>query len=137
MFFCGRCRTTKERAAFYPSQLDKRPNSSWCKACRAKHYSPVSQRRADLKRKFGITPEDYTAMHAAQGGVCAICEQPETALMRGRVMSLAIDHDHVTGKVRGLLCGNCNRAIGMLADDPERAMALAEYLVAQAACRVA
>lgn len=64
-------------------------------------------------KAFGITVEQYEQMLAAQAGGCAICGEPCKSGKR-----LAIDHDHVTGVVRGLLCINCNQAIGKLRDDP-------------------
>jgi hypothetical protein len=66
-----------------------------------------------LAKTFGMTLEDEAAMRAAQGGVCAICGRPPT----GKQMVLDIDHDHKTGIIRGLLCGSCNRALGLLKDD--------------------
>lgn len=81
--------------------------------------------------RFGITPEQYQEMHDVQGGVCAICEKPEKSRAQsGRVKSLAVDHDHETGAVRGLLCANCNKGIGNLGDDPEILIAGAAYLIA-------
>jgi hypothetical protein len=77
-----------------------------------------------LRWKFDITPEDYERMLAAQGGVCAICEQPSPRRVR-----LDIDHDHETGEIRGLLCTWCNRAIGMLRDRPIIAAKAARYLL--------
>lgn len=67
-------------------------------------------------RLYGITIQQYRAILLCQNGVCAICEQPERT-ERNRL--LTVDHDHVTGQVRGLLCSHCNRAIGLLRDDPE------------------
>lgn len=68
---------------------------------------------ADLRRGFGITADDYERMLAEQGGVCALCFKDNVDGRR-----LAVDHDHTTGKVRGLLCSPCNRAIGFFGDDP-------------------
>jgi hypothetical protein len=80
-------------------------------------------RRSYLKRKFGITPEQYDEMLAAQGGVCALCgRQPRDDI------SLHVDHDHRTGAIRKLLCFRCNNALGDLGDDPELLRAAAEYL---------
>lgn len=84
-----------------------------------------------LASTFGITLEDYAAKAAAQGGVCAICggDQRSTNNLSGRQMvALVVDHDHITGAVRGLLCAGCNRAIGMLKDDPKVLRAAADYL---------
>lgn len=87
---------------------------------------------SDINRlaKFGITPDQYREMLDAQGGVCAICEQPERVrdARNGRLKALAVDHDHETGAVRGLLCQNCNKGIGNLGDSPERLIAAAAYL---------
>lgn len=70
-------------------------------------------RNYELLKNFGITIEDYNAMHDKQNGLCAICKQPETRLNKsGTLHRLAVDHCHKTGKVRGLLCFKCNAAIG-------------------------
>lgn len=82
-----------------------------------------------LRRQYGITAEQYDTLLAAQGGVCAVCQRPETrAHKSGELYELAVDHDHATGAVRGFLCGLCNQAIGFMDDDPGRLIAAAEYL---------
>jgi hypothetical protein len=67
-----------------------------------------------------LAQKQYEAMVAAQGGVCAICGNEETADDRwlSGLKLLRVDHDHVTGKVRGFLCHSCNTGIGKLRDDP-------------------
>lgn len=69
--------------------------------------------------------EEYRALWLRQGGACAICKKPERTA-RNRL--LTIDHDHNTGHVRGLLCSQCNRAIGLLQDDPKVIAAAARYV---------
>jgi len=64
-------------------------------------------RLAHRLRQFGLTPAEHAALVEAQGGTCAMCHQ---ACTTGR--QLAVDHDHRTGRVRGLLCNPCNRALG-------------------------
>lgn len=64
---------------------------------------------AYLKRTFGITVQDYAILFAKQHGVCALCGKPPCA---GRFKRLHVDHDHKTGKVRGLLCRGCNGLVG-------------------------
>ena len=82
--------------------------------------------RADyLRRKFGISLEQYAALLSAQGGVCALCGRPP---IEG--ISLHIDHDHNTGRVRKLLCFRCNNALGDLDDDPGRLRDAAAYIEA-------
>ena len=74
--------------------------------------------RADrLRSKYGITIADFDAMKAAQGGLCAICEKAPTRKNPwGAEPNLYVDHDHRTGKVRGLLCSACNTAVGQMHD---------------------
>lgn len=83
--------------------------------------------------RYDLTPEQYASMVAAQGGLCAICAQPETARDRhtGAVQPLVIDHDHATGVVRGLLCTACNKALGQFGDDPDRLRSAITYLVSR------
>jgi hypothetical protein len=70
-----------------------------------------------LKQGYGISLETYNEMLQEQGNVCAICGKPEQVVARGRVKALAVDHDHTTGEIRGLLCQACNKALGLLQDD--------------------
>jgi len=87
-----------------------------------------------LKRLYGITVDDYYAMLEQQGGGCAICEAKIPGMRHykrnGRIEMFHVDHCHSTGKVRGLLCGACNRAIGYLRDDPILALRVSQYLIA-------
>ena len=85
-------------------------------------------RRYKRKRAYGLTATGYSDLLTKQDGVCAICNQPETAKRRGTLMTLAVDHDHYTGIVRGLLCQRCNRAIGLLHDDYDILDKAAAYL---------
>jgi Recombination endonuclease VII/HNH endonuclease len=85
-------------------------------------------RAADITRNFGISIETYQKLFASQGGVCAVCKQPETEKRNGQVKWLAIDHCHDTNMVRGLLCVACNVSIGRMGDNPERLDAAAAYI---------
>lgn len=101
----------------------------WCKPECYKRYRRTSTYRwQGRKTKYGITPEDYDRMLDDQNNVCKICQQPETKVRRGKKMNLSIDHDHVSGKIRGLLCSNCNRGLGMFKDNQVSLRAAAEYL---------
>ena len=79
-------------------------------------------------RKFGITHAEYAELHQRQKGLCAICFKPETATRNGKVKSLAVDHCHESGKIRGLLCYECNTGIGKLHEDENILMAAVKYL---------
>lgn len=70
-----------------------------------------------FKKEYGIDFASYQQMLLDQKGVCAVCEKPETKMEKGIVRQLSVDHNHATGAVRGLLCANCNMAIGYACDD--------------------
>jgi Recombination endonuclease VII len=84
----------------------------------------AASRAGHLKRKFGLTPAEYEAKLAAQGGGCALCSR-EPAPDR----QLDIDHDHRTGAVRGLVCNRCNQGLGQFGDDPICLAHAAAYLL--------
>lgn len=118
-----------------------------CKGANGKHYwrcrRPFEQRATpearqrwrtknkDKRReqKFGLTPGQYDEMLAEQQGVCAICKQPSPS------RALAVDHDHQTGAVRGLLCTGCNVGLGNFRDDTELLARAQAYLTGVAGPR--
>lgn len=82
-----------------------------------------------LKRRYGMTLDDYETMLASQNGVCAICKKPETHQSRGsEVQPLSVDHSHTTKRVRGLICDSCNKGIQAFRDDPELIQRAIEFL---------
>jgi hypothetical protein len=86
-------------------------------------------RHKELVKRYGITEATYNAILRQQGGVCAICHQPETVIgMYGQPDPLGVDHDHITDRIRGLLCRGCNAALGLCRDDPNVLRAAAAYL---------
>lgn len=102
----------------------------WADGHRPPSVNPASHRKAHLKHRYGITAEQYDALFAAQGGVCAVCAKPpgENSAIPGHWKSkLAVDHCHDTGKVRGLLCNGCNAGVGHLGTESV-ALAAARYL---------
>jgi hypothetical protein len=84
-----------------------------------------SVRASQLRARYGIEPEDYDSLLTKQNGVCAVCEKSQS---NTRYKYLCVDHDHTTGVVRGLLCHNCNRALGLLKDNPRAVEKLLTYL---------
>ena len=98
----------------------------WHKKARAANAEYYSDKY--LYKKYGVTLEWYNQNLAKQKNVCAICKQPEVAVIRGRVISMPVDHDHQTGKVRGLLCTKCNRGLGLFADKVENLRSAISYL---------
>ncbi len=131
---CCRCQEFKPLSEFGALKSALHGVRSNCRPCEAEKFREWRDRNPDkdlntlLRRKFGITVEQYRVMLAEQGGICAICGEPPTDDNSGRWVKqrrgtrakprLIVDHDHVTGQVRGLLCGRCNTGIGMLQDDP-------------------
>jgi len=99
------------RNALSTKQDAARTQREWAKA-HPERYAAI-MRRSHLKTTFGLTEEAYEALLRGQGGVCAICKLPERSHSRfGKVLRMAVDHDHETGAVRGLLCFRCNTALG-------------------------
>lgn len=113
---CNKCSTWMPVEAFYPNGNTRDGLSTYCKRC---------HKDAQLSRTYGLTPGEYEAMEAEQQGVCKICKGVNSDGRR-----LFVDHNHSTGAVRGLLCNPCNRALGLLEDNPERLREAAAYLEA-------
>jgi hypothetical protein len=95
---CGESDSDK----FYPT------NRARCKRCVSEQGGWYAR-----KRKYGVTRDQYNTRLQEQDGVCAICQREDPH------RALAVDHDHKTGEVRGLLCADCNTALGKFQDDPE------------------
>ena len=91
-----------------------------CIACTSE-----ANRKSDLAKKYNLTHEQYETMLAAQGGGCAICGSTDPG---PRNKHMHIDHDHATGKVRGILCGPCNTAVERLESVPNWGLRAAQYL---------
>lgn len=81
----------------------------------------ASDRAGYLRRKYGLSISDYEFLVASQGGVCAICGRADQS-------GLHIDHAHDSQMIRGLLCGKCNKAIGLFDERPELFAEAARYL---------
>ena len=108
----------------HKEQISERARRKWRTDLdhREKHRvrNRLAQRRMVFKKVYGISLADYEAMFERQGGACAICKRTG--------LTLCVDHCHLTGEVRGLLCIRCNSAIGFCNDDPVLLQAAAAYL---------
>jgi len=93
------------------------------KRWRLKHPDKVKSNK--LKIRYGVDLDQYNRILAYQNNACAICERHQSNFKR----QLAVDHNHLTGKVRGLLCSTCNRVLGMLFEDVKRVDNLRKYIV--------
>lgn len=90
--------------------------------------SKIGYRDRNLRRRYGITYDQLVQLHTEQGGVCAICGDALTVEPGEQRYAAHVDHDHATGKVRGLLCNFCNRGLGYFLDDAARLRAAAVYI---------
>lgn len=124
--WCSQCKQQKSLQRFPWDKTRDQPQRV-CHDCRAaymREYNARNRERINESvqlRGRGITKEEYNARLAAQGGACALCQKPWDR-------RLEIDHSHVTERVRGLLCGPCNRAIAFLHDDPKVLRRAADYV---------
>ena len=123
----------REKNPDYGSQW-RAKNRDKCRAYTQKYRDTHREKdrtrnTAKNREKLGVTPAQYATMHLAQGGLCMICGQPETALGRkGAVQTLCLDHNHITGKIRDLLCKRCNRVLGQLGESTELLRGMIEYI---------
>lgn len=81
-----------------------------------------------LAYKYGVTVEWYCTEIAKRDGLCDICGEAQAPDYRGIVKALSVDHDHLTGQVRGFLCSHCNIALGAFKDNPESMRVAAAYI---------
>lgn len=147
---CNKCGETKPLNCYYKNPNGDRALYSVCKSCHRVRTSTYRQDNPQVNREAGarwrakhpdyrwatqlrlqwrMTPADYDALMRAQGGVCAICGHPERWMPKGKkTQRLAIDHDHATGFVRGLLCRRCNQMLGQYEDDAALLRRAADYL---------
>ena len=126
---CNKCGVEKPLDEYHTPKT--RPNGmGTCKQCinsaalARYHADPDRARNNQLKRKFGITAKQYDAMYQEQAGRCGICAVHQSELTK----RLAVDHNHATGKVRGLLCDDCNIGLGKLKDSPSILRKALNYL---------
>ncbi len=131
-----RCRErlpeSRERIRAYFSRDDVKERKNSVRRVAVNPDRTAVNLRQNLRR-FGITPERYDEMCAAQSDRCLLCGKPPAGPGNGASSRLHVDHDHISGKVRGLLCNNCNRGVGHLMDDPELMRRAAAYVEAHRA----
>lgn len=130
--WCSLCDKRMSFEFFYNLKSSPDGKYSSCKKCAYKHekkwvaanreQSAMIKRRRDLRKKYGITLEDYTRMYVKQKGRCLICD---TKHEEGK---LVVDHCHATGTVRALLCSKCNKGLGLFHDDVDLMQEAAKYI---------
>lgn len=140
---CSTCKQEKQLTEFHNSAKTKDKKYPRCKPCdnearklwieRNPERSQRSRRGRWLKFCYGITLEEYEKLLTKQNNCCALCETKENTIKeikpsQNKQLCFAVDHDHITGRVRGLLCNQCNRALGMFKDDPNLLRSAIQYL---------
>ena len=130
---CGKCKTEKPIDAFYRNKSTLNGRYGWCKKCCSKYHKEKGYSRTNkaklynkkyhLRKNYGLTLVDFDKMVENQNGVCAICGKPEIIYPR-----LCVDHNHKTGKMRGLLCRECNIVLGFFEKDPNIGNKIKKYL---------
>lgn len=121
--YCRECHKAKSLKYYYDNideQREKRKlfSKQYCKK------NPEKRRNTLLKNKYKITTEDFLKIHSSQNGCCAICNISEENF--GKFLS--VDHEHSSGKVRGLLCQKCNLLLGNAKDSIDILIKAIEYL---------
>ncbi len=115
----------------------KEYNRNWRKTHREQHNETQRKwnkantlKTSSYRRKYiyGISLEEYNKLLQDSNGICAICNQPETKTLKGKIISLSIDHNHKTGKIRGLLCYKCNSVIGFTDENIDLLQKHIQYL---------
>jgi hypothetical protein len=130
---CKRCGIEKPITEYYKTSDRKAGHKTICKECikadplteDKKTYMRNYSKDYHLKVNYGLSREDYNSMLKNQNNCCAICGVHETETKMGK---LYVDHNHSTGKVRGLLCHNCNASLGLMKESIDSLAAAISYL---------
>jgi hypothetical protein len=135
---CTRCKVVKSLSDYSSNRRNWDGKQSICRGCdlarqKAFRKDPEGRirvaewgRRSAIKSRYGLTEDEFNRRVADQGGVCAICGKPPTGGVRSR--HLVVDHCHVTGRTRDLLCSKCNTALGQFGDSVAGLMKAVAYL---------
>ena len=140
---CPNCKQKKSFRDFVIRQSGNRIGQAvaYCKICNLQKHKKIKERDpsiyrriewpSKLKNLYGITVDNYYQMLENQNGGCGICGTKVPSARKRKYVTqemFFVDHCHLTGKVRGLLCGKCNRGLGCFEDEPEKLEEAANYL---------
>lgn len=140
MKYCPKCQQCRPHEEFCNNPRYKDGLNTWCRACCARGHKDwlcrnrqkanISAHAYRLQKLYGLSPQAFQVLLASQAGKCAICVSPliVNGLLSEKKFNVHVDHDHETGLVRGILCLNCNAALGFLKDSVELAERAATYL---------
>ena len=129
---CSECGQFKLWSEFHKRRDLSAGHASQCKSCRKERTERDTEngsiRNRELRRKYGIGLDEYNELAKGQGNCCAICGTKDKGTARGKTRYWSVDHDHATGKLRGLLCQQCNALLGMAKDEIAILERAIEYL---------
>ena len=129
---CPDCGIEKLASEFNKYPKNKSGLYTYCKPCKYIRYknrrTPEQRRLERVKACYGLEPEEYNELVKAANKTCQICGTPEGD---DKPTKLVVDHCHDTGKVRGLICDRCNRALGLVGDNTKTLSNLITYLEKQ------
>lgn len=137
---CNKCNQDKPKEEFIFMKADTTSRNRWCKSCRSDYLKEYRSRdtyqnnqrpRAlkrlrvyNLQKNYGLSEEEYNKLFNKQHGECAICGTEQKDLRH----KLSVDHNHTSNKIRGLLCGKCNRGLGYFKDSKTLLNSAIKYL---------
>ena len=124
---CKKCSDNLPLDNFYFNKNGKYKKQNVCKKC-MNIYDYKTDKNSKLKRAYGITFDEYEELLSKQNKKCAICGIDNNGKYRNKPRAFAVDHCHTTGKIRGLLCSDCNTGIGLLKDNINFLQSAINYL---------
>lgn len=121
---CRTCKITKNLSEFHKTGKYWRPDCRDCWNKKLPRRGPQLTAWGNyLKKKYGLSPDEYESLRSLRNGRCDICQREPKS-----ISELHLDHDHVTGRIRGFICTNCNRGLGYFQDDQPRLIQAIAYL---------
>jgi len=135
---CTKCKVSKKLNEFYKDTRRKNGVTSWCRECwkfqeavRREKLGAKGRKNRKLQTLYGINIQQYQDMLNEQHNLCAVCDNKESIMNQksNKIQKLSVDHNHTTGKIRGLLCTACNKGLGMLKDNPDIVLKGYHYLM--------
>jgi hypothetical protein len=139
---CTKCASLKDKSEFYAKEsrckpcvndirrekYSKNPKEIIDRVARYRANNPEKIRDTKLKQAYGVGTEYFNAKLKEQGGVCAGCGQNRKVKWRNKEVEMSLDHDHLTGTPRGVLCIKCNRGLGLLEENSNTFQNLINYV---------
>lgn len=132
MKICIECKVEKPVSDFFRDKENKTGYKNQCKVCKYTRRNKIGRKETKTQRRkwmlksvYGITAQQFESMVIEQNNKCKLCgASAET----GAYKTLYVDHNHVTGKIRSLLCGYCNTGLGMFKESPELLIKASQYV---------